>query len=148
MPTRFGHTAIVARDPESLAAFYIEVLDCEISGPRRDLFGTALERGMGLPGAHVQGVHLRLPGHGGQGPVLEIFRLEQTVPGSDAVNRVGLMHIAFSVDDVQTTLDRITAAGGSSQGELAEVSVAGVGTAEFVYARDPEGNIVELQGWK
>ena len=148
MPTRFGHTAIVARDPERLAAFYIEVLDCEISGPRRDLFGTALERGMGLPGAHVQGVHLRLPGHGEQGPVLEIFQLDQTVPASDAVNRVGLMHIAFSVDDVQATLDRITSEGGSTQGEIAEVAVVGVGTAEFVYARDPEGNIVELQGWK
>ena len=148
MPTRFSHTAIVANDPDRLADFYVEVFGAVPSGPRRDLAGDGLERGMGLPGAHVQGVHLRLPGHGDNGPVLEIFRLDETVAGSEAVNRRGLMHVAFSVDDIRATLDRLIAAGGSSLGEIAEVTVDGVGTAEFVYTRDPEGTIVELQGWR
>lgn len=37
---------------------------------------------------------------------------------------------------------------GQELGEVMEVPVEGVGVADFVYARDPDGNIVELQGWK
>ena len=148
MPTRFSHTAIVAKDPDLLAAFYIEVLGCERSGPRRDLFGEPRERGMGLPGAHVRGVHLRLPGYGDSGPGLEIFALDSTVPSPDALDRLGLMHIAFGVDNFRAMYERLLAGGGTAHGSIAEVTVTGVGTAEFVYCRDPEGNLVELQGWR
>ena len=148
MPTRFSHIAIVAHDPDRLAEFYIEVFGCERSGPPRDLFGEPLEAGMGLPGAHVRGVHLRLPGHGDPGPVLEIFALDATVRSPPDVNRLGLSHVAFSVDDIHATYERLLACGGTPHGTIAEVTVAGVGTAEFVYSRDPEGNFVELQGWK
>ncbi|CAB4852597.1 unannotated protein [freshwater metagenome] len=148
MATRFDHTTIVTDDPERLALFYIDIFDCVRSGPPRDLSGDALEKGMGLPGAHVQGVHLRLPGHGEQGPVLEIFKLPEITDGSSAITARGLMHLAFSVDDIRATLERLLAAGGSMLGEIAEVTVPGVGTAEFLYTRDPVGTIVELQGWK
>ena len=148
MPTRHTHTAIVARDVNLLADFYTTVLDCEPSGPRRDLSGVALAMGMGLEGAHVRGVHLRLPGHADPAPMLEIFELDETVPSPAEVNRLGLMHIAFAVDDIRHTLQRVLAAGGSAVGEIATVSVAGVGSAEFVYTRDPEGTIVELQSWR
>ena len=148
MPTRHTHTAIVARDVNLLVDFYGTVLDCEASGPRRDLSGVALALGMGLVGAHVRGVHLRLPGHADPAPMLEIFQLDETVPSPAEVNRLGLMHIAFAVDDIRQTLERVLAAGGSAVGEIATVSVAGVGSAEFVYTRDPEGNIVELQSWR
>jgi glyoxylase I family protein len=145
--TRHTHTAIVARDVDRLVDFYISVLGCAPSGPNRDLSGEPLERGMGLPGAHVRGTHLRLPGYRGDGPVLEIFALDETVPSPADVNRLGLMHIAFAVDDIEDVLARTLAAGGSAVGEVATVEVGGVGTAQFVYTRDPEGNIVELQSW-
>jgi catechol 2,3-dioxygenase-like lactoylglutathione lyase family enzyme len=147
--TTFSHTNIVARDVERLGAFYTEVFGCVMSGPERDLAGEWLERGTGLPGARIRGIHLRVPGHGDDGPTLELFSvaaLEPAVPS--IVNRAGLMHIAFSVDDVAGTLDRIVAAGGEALGEIVEANVAGVGRADFVYTRDPEGNIVELLGWK
>lgn len=149
MATRFSHTAIVARDADRLASFYVAALGCERSGPPRNLFGAALEQGMGLPGAHVRGLHLRLPGYGDDsGPVLEIFGLDTTVTSPDDVNRLGLMHIAFAVDDIRATYERLLASGGTAHGSIAEVAVEGVGTAEFVYCRDPEGNLVELQGWR
>jgi catechol 2,3-dioxygenase-like lactoylglutathione lyase family enzyme len=144
----FTHTNIVSSDPEGLAEFYVEVFECTTSGPRRHLDGEWLGRGMGLGGAVVDGVHLRLPGHGERGPTLEIFALPEVEPGPSAVNRFGLMHIAFSVDDIHDTLERMVAAGGERLGEVSEAHVEGVGAADFVYARDPEGNIVELQCWK
>jgi catechol 2,3-dioxygenase-like lactoylglutathione lyase family enzyme len=149
VPTRFSHTNIVARDVERLGAFYIDVFGCVVSGPERDLGGEWLERGTGLPGARIRGIHLRVPGHGDYGPALEIFSVEGLEPAvPSVVNRAGLMHIAFSVDDVPGTLERIIAAGGEALGEIVEADVAGVGRADFVYTRDPEGNIVELLSWK
>jgi catechol 2,3-dioxygenase-like lactoylglutathione lyase family enzyme len=145
----FTHANIVSRDPDRLAAFYVEVFGCVPSGPRRHLDGEGLERGMGLAGAIVDGVHLLLPGHGGDGPTLEIFALpDLAAAGEHRTNQPGLMHLAFAVDDIEATLTKLLAAGGERLGEIAEARVEGVGSADFVYARDPDGNIVELQGWK
>jgi catechol 2,3-dioxygenase-like lactoylglutathione lyase family enzyme len=148
MPTRFSHTNIVSRDPERLAAFYTEVFDCEPSGPTRELAGEWLARGMGLPDAVVHGYHLTLPGlEGDHLPTLEIFSVAEIRPTDTDVTQAGLMHIAFSVDDIDDTIKRMLAAGGTMQGESSRAEVSGVGNAYFGYMRDPDGNIVELQQW-
>ena len=41
----------------------------------------------------------------------------------------------------------LIAAGGGAVGEIATAEVNGAGLIRLVYARDPEGNIVELQKW-
>jgi hypothetical protein len=41
----------------------------------------------------------------------------------------------------------VIAAGGGVVGEIATAEVKGVGLLRVVYARNPEGNIVELQKW-
>jgi len=51
------------------------------------------------------------------------------------------------VDDVDKALQAVVAAGGGAVGEIATAEVKGVGLLRVVYARDPEGNIVELQKW-
>jgi predicted enzyme related to lactoylglutathione lyase len=51
------------------------------------------------------------------------------------------------VDNVDEALKAVIAAGGSAVGEIATAEVNGVGLLHVVYARDPEGNIVELQKW-
>ena len=38
-------------------------------------------------------------------------------------------------------------AGGSTVGDVVTTQVDGVGFLRVVYARDPEGNIIELQKW-
>ncbi len=149
MPTRFSHTNIVSREPERLVAFYKEVFGCEQSGPTRELAGEWLARGMGLPGARVHGYQLTLPGlKGDHVPTLEIFSLDVIRPTETDVNQAGLMHISFSVDDIDETIARFLAGGGSMQGERSQAEVAGVGSAYFAYMRDPDGNIVELQQWE
>ena len=149
MGTVYHHTNIVSHDPERLAEFYIDVFGCERNGPERNLHGDWIERGTGLKGAHITGVMLRLPGHGKTGPNLEIFRVEGSDPQAPGkVNRPGLMHICFEVDDARETLDRILIAGGRKQGEIVDSGVIpGVGRADFGYARDPDGNIVEIISW-
>jgi predicted enzyme related to lactoylglutathione lyase len=58
-----------------------------------------------------------------------------------------LGHIAFHVDDVGATHDKVIAFGGAEFGDIVQHRVAGVGTLTFVYMTDPEGNVIEIQNW-
>jgi predicted enzyme related to lactoylglutathione lyase len=89
---------------------------------------------------------LRLPGYGENGPTLEIYQYDGMVEKpAPAANRLGLGHLAFLVDDVKQKLRQVLEAGGKVLGEVSEHEVEGVGYLSFVYACDPEGNILELQ---
>lgn len=146
---RYVHTSIVARDAGKLIEFYKKVLRCKSIGETRDLSGGWLDRLTGVKGAHITGEHLLLPGYGSDHPTLEIFSystLSDTVPAK--INHPGIAHIAFAVDDVEATLSEIIKAGGSSVGEMVTARYEGDLEGTFVYARDPEGNIIELQSWR
>src|SRR5262249_55014086 len=67
---RYVHTNLIARDWRSLARFYQDVFGCIPVPPERDYSGAELDAGTGIPGARLQGAHLRLPGHGADGPTL------------------------------------------------------------------------------
>jgi hypothetical protein len=70
---KYAHTNLIAKDWRKLARFYEEHFGCTLVPPERDFKGPDLERGTGIPGAELRGAHLRLPGHGAEGPTLEIF---------------------------------------------------------------------------
>ena len=146
---RYVHTNIIARDAAKLIAFYKETLGCKSIGQTRDLRGPWLDKLTGLPQAHITGEHLLLPGYETTHPTLEIFSydsLRETLPPE--VNRPGLAHLAFEVDHVEKTLTAILAAGGGQVGEVVTAAYPNNMEAVFVYARDPEGNIIELQSWR
>jgi catechol-2,3-dioxygenase len=117
--------------------------------PERDLSGEWLDKATGIRGAHISGVHLRLPGCGDDGPTLELFQYS-SMPEHPSVNpnTPGFSHIAFAVDDVESAAQAVTNHGGSAVGELTEREVQGVGLLTLQYLADPEGNIIEVQNWK
>jgi predicted enzyme related to lactoylglutathione lyase len=150
MPIRakYVHTNLIARDWKRLVQFYSDVFGCELKPPERDMSGAWLNQLTSLRNAHLCGVHLRLPGDGEDGPTLEIFSYNELVEGGMPVaNQCGFAHIAFAVDDVERALEAVIAAGGSAVGNTVTTEVNGIGVLHVVYARDPEGNIVELQKW-
>lgn len=148
MPSAYCHTNLVARDWRRLSDFYQTVLGCTRIGESRDLRGDWLERLTGVVGVHVVGEHLRLPGYGDVGPTLEIFSYEpQGGHRFLTPNASGFAHIAFAVDDVAATLWHLLAEGGSKVGELIRQPYADGRVLTAVYARDPEGNIIEIQNW-
>jgi catechol 2,3-dioxygenase-like lactoylglutathione lyase family enzyme len=148
MPTKYAHTNLIARDWRALAAFYVREFDCTPVPPERDFSGPLLEAGTGLPGAHLTGVHLRLPGWGDAGPTLEIFHYDELAEGlPSAVNRPGFGHIAFEVDDVAAAQARVIAAGGRAVGEIVTLATATSARVTWCYVTDPEGNVIELQAW-
>lgn len=145
---RYGHTNLIARDWRRLARFYEEQFGCVPVPPERDFTGPDLERGTGIPGVALRGAHLRLPGHGPDGPTLEIFNynLLQEAPAT-AVNRPGFGHIAFVVDDVPSARQAVLAAGGRPVGGIVTLTTATGAKVTWVYVADPEGNVLELQSW-
>lgn len=145
---KFVHTNIITNDWKSLSDFYINTFQCTIAPPVRDQSGEWLEKGTGVTNAHLKGVHLRLPGYGNAGPTLEIYQygeVEQLRKINP--NTRGFGHIAFEVDNVEATAKELVKNGGSLTGEITSRLVDGVGTITFVYARDPDGNLIELQQW-
>lgn len=146
---RFAHTNIAAKNWKALADFYIEVFHCRVKPPERKLSGLWLDRATGLPNVRLEGVHLILPGCDDDGPTLEIFSYEDMQTCEPCMpNRPGLTHIAFEVDDVDRTLQQALENGAQLLGHVSKMTVNGVCSLKFVYLRDPEGNIVEIQSWK
>jgi predicted enzyme related to lactoylglutathione lyase len=146
---RYVHTNLVARDWRRLARFYQDVFGCVPVLPERDLSGTEMEAGTGVTGARLQGMHLRLPGTGSDGPTLEVFQYSE--PAADVArvaNRPGFAHIAFAVDSVADARDQVLSHGGAPVGEVVTVAVSTTARVTWCYVRDPEGNIIELQAWE
>lgn len=148
MATRYVHTNIIAKDWKKLSLFYQKVLHCRPMNQTRDLKGEWLDKLTGIPSVHVQGEHLLLPGYSDDHPTLEIFSYSQEeYDNSKRINNLGFGHLAFEVDDVRETLKEIIAEGGGQVGEVVEAVYPGSVKATFVYAKDVEGNIIELQSW-
>ena len=145
---RFAHTNIAARDWKRLSDFYIKVFNCKEKLPERNLSGDWLDQATGLTNARLAGIHLLLPGHGASGPTLEIFTYEDTHESESVMaNCIGYTHIAFEVGDVEITLKHALNNGAKVLGKVTEKIIENVGALKFVYFRDPEGNIIEIQSW-
>lgn len=148
IPAKYVHTNLTGQDWRRLVRFYCEVFGCIPRLPERDLSGAWLDRLTALESAHLTGMHLTLPGWGEGGPTLEIFSYDQMTRAEvPVVNKPGFGHLAFAVENVEAALEAVLRAGGGVVGHVSTTQVTGVGTLTVVYARDPEGNIVELQNW-
>jgi len=148
MNIKYVHTNIVSSNWKELADFYTIVFGCKEVPPQRKLSGDWLSQGTGVANAAFEGVHLRLPGYGEAGPTLEIYQYTHMLDkAAAAANRKGYGHLAFLVDDVEKMLQKLIAYGGKALGSICKHTVEGVGMLTFVYATDPEGNILELQHW-
>ena len=146
MQARYVHTNLIAENWRALSRFYETVFGCSPVPPERAYSGSELERGTGLPGVGLSGVHLRLPGYGAQGPTLEIFQYEATTSRPDlAVNQPGFTHLAFAVENVSSARAEVLGAGGSAVGDVVVVTKPDGVDVEWCYVRDPEGNMIELQ---
>lgn len=146
---KFTHTNINSPDWERLVKFYIDVFECKLVPPERHLYGNWFEKASGIKGAEVHGAHIALPGYPEGGPTFEIFT--HTIKGdgkSAAFNEQGFAHIAIHVDDVHATYQKLLEHGGSSDGEIVSHYYESMDkTLTMIYAKDPDGNIIEIQNW-
>lgn len=71
--------------------------------------------------------------------------MAETAPATASTK--GFSHIAFRVENVDDTYERALAHGAGALGRITQKRIKGVGVLTFVYLRDPEGNIIEIQSW-
>lgn len=145
---RYVHTNIIAKDSAKLIDFYKSVFQCKSIGETRDLRGDWLDKMTGISNAHIVGEHICLPGYGEDRPTLEIFSYDKMeTSNGHQINQYGIAHLAFEVDNVEETLNKILLAGGCQIGEVVKAEYEDGRMAIFVYATDIEGNVLELQSW-
>ncbi len=149
MKAEYVHTNIIAEDWKRLGDFYTRVFGCRFVPPERDYEGEALDAGTGLRKTRLRGAHFRLPGWGEDGPTLEIYNYRSLEPRVRlAVNRPGLGHIAFEVDDIGSAYQEVIANGGNNAGEIVTLTTKTGAKVTWCYMTDPEGNMIELQSWE
>lgn len=141
IPATYAHTNLIAEDWRALARFYQEVFGC-VPVREVDFKGDTLDAGVRVAGAHLRGVHMRLPGHGESGPTLEIFNYNRLEDRSTAApNRPGFGHIAFRIESLAEARKAVVQAGGREFGAV--TAIPGAPTT-WCYMTDPEGNLIEL----
>lgn len=126
---KYSHTNLIASDWRKIARFYVDVFNCEQVGPVRSLSGAGVSGGTGVENAQLEGVHLKLPGYGPEGPTLEIFQYIESREREQAyANSKGLTHIAFEVSDMEDTCSKVIRAGGWMLGSLSAKSSTVLGS--------------------
>ncbi|MEU7816555.1 VOC family protein [Pseudonocardia sp. NPDC049154] len=137
---RFDHVGITVADLDTVTAFFVG-LGLEVEGTRMVVEGEFLDTVIGIPDSCTEIVMLRPPG-GDTCLELSRFLRPDHEPGSPAAmaTELGLRNVAFEVDDLQSSVDRLAAEGYGL--------VGGIGRYEhswrMAYVRGPEGIIVSL----
>ena len=136
---RFDHVGITVADLEVATAFFVG-LGLQVEG-RMFMEGEFVDTVIGIPDSRSEIVMLRPP-DGGTGLELSSFLRPDHQPGSPNAmsTELGLRNVAFEVEDLQATVDRLAADGYGL--------VGGIGQYEHLwrmaYVRGPEGIIVAL----
>ncbi len=144
---KFVHINLIAKDYKKMVDFYKTVFDCESIDEKRDIKGAWLDKVTAVKNAHIKGEHLKLPGYKDNYPTIEIFSYEEIVDSSSQPNKKGFSHIAFEVEDINKTIEKLTQNGGKLLGEVVETEYKNDKKAYFAYTLDIEDNIIELQSF-
>ncbi len=139
----FDHLTIVVRDVERAKAFFAllgfkEAISVVIKGP---VFADY----MGVPGIEAEHVTLVLEN---ATPRTEIQLLRYLNPETLAdphirdLNKLGLNHVCFAVDDIEAEVARLRGAGFRTRNEIMDFHAR-----KLVFIEGPEGVTLELSQW-
>lgn len=132
------HVGLVVQDIERAIIFYTSVFDLTIlSGATED--GLYIETLLNLDGARIQWCKLS---SNDNRVLLELIKYHSHSSSivEPVVFQHGCSHVAITVTDIDKTLDKLRALGGKALTPISNPE----NTVRVVYARDPEGIILEL----
>ncbi len=141
---RFRHVAIIVEDLDRMVEFYTRVLGLEL---KRDfeIESEEFRKGIGIKDAKARGAHLMVPDSNVEIELFQFIDNQSVREKTSIANMIGYRHMAFIVDDLDKTVEILKGNGVEFFSEPITVnepeSVRGF---RFVYFRDPEGNIIEL----
>lgn len=140
--TRLSHAGICVSDLERSLRFYCEALGFRPAEVYEvgDEFGRLME---------LDGVSLRSQFiESDAGLRLELLYFASPVPDGARtrrpLNRFGLSHLSFHVDDVGAVAEKIRRCGGEVHEHTRTTLGKSGGAPDFVYCSDPDGTRIEL----
>lgn len=144
MSLSLKHISITTSNLERLVHFYKEVFGLRESTCVKSFEGDWLQKGIGVV-AKIRVSHLGFEEGGSE---IEIIEYDKSLTTEECLpNREGFSHIAFLVDDVDACVQRVLLFGGKKFGEISEKDFGGQALT-FIYMRDSDGNIIELQNYR
>lgn len=137
-PTWTAHVAIVTRDMDAAIAFYTELFGSTLQNRGRFGPGPQFDRMGGLVDARIEGAWLSIGNM-----LLELWQFHAPAFPPDEAPRAfldpGYSHICLESDDLDDDAARLAALGGEMVSGIIENDLV-----RSIFARDPEGNIIEL----
>lgn len=147
MIERIDHVSVVVQDLSTMTAFYQDVLGLGLTR-QVTISGDWIEVITGFEKVEADVVYLEADS--GAGLELMLYRTPQgSRPGSlQQPNAMGIRHIAFRVQDLDTVVASLKAAGVELLSDIQEVPTTqvdfGSRQKRILYCRDPEGNLLEF----
>lgn len=133
------HVGIVVKDMDKMVAFYRDFLELQAEIDFHEK-GAFIDTVQNLEGVDLRMVKLALP----DGSLIELL-CDQGHPLQDLDRRqlcdAGIVHVAFTVEDIEETHQAFTSRGLKT---LSDPVTSPDGKARLFFARDPEGNLMEL----
>lgn len=138
------HVAICTPDLDRLAAFYTDVIGFDEAMATSWSDRPLIDRMIGLTGSAARQVMLRAGN-----AYLELFEYTSPEPTPADPDRNpanhGYTHFCLDVTDIDAEYERLSAKGMSFHSPPPTRDEMSGGPIRAIYARDPDGNIVELQ---
>ena len=138
------HVAISTPDIDRLAAFYTDVMGFEVVMTTQWRDREIVDRMVGLTGSAARQVMLKAGN-----AYLELFQYEspEPRPADPARNPAwhGYTHFCIDVVDIDAEYERLSRNGMTFHAPPPTIDELGHARLRAIYARDPDGNIVELQ---
>ena len=144
MLKRFDHLTIVVRDIDRAKAFFSvlgfkEAMSVVIAG---EPFASY----MGVPGIEAEHVTLVLENVAPRTEI-QLLRYRHPDPLPDPhirdLNKLGMNHICFAVDDIEAEIATLRANGFSTRNEVMDFH-----SRKLVFIEGPEGVTIELSQWR
>jgi len=135
------HVAMATTDLDAMMRFYCEMFDLQLLASGEWDNVPEYDEMVGLPRSSARFVLL-----GGANIALELFQYITPPPGpaekDRPVNKPGITHLCFAVDDLDAEYTRLSRA--SVRFHAPPTAPTGEAPIRAVYGRDPEGNVFEL----
>jgi catechol 2,3-dioxygenase-like lactoylglutathione lyase family enzyme len=143
MVKHFDHLTIVVRDIDQAKAFFsalgfAEAISVVISGE-------PFANYMGVPNIEAEHVTLVLE-NASPRTESQLLRYHHPAPLPDPhirdLNKLGMNHICFAVDDIEAEVARVRASGFRTRNEVMDFH-----SRKLIFVEGPEGVTVELSQW-
>lgn len=141
---KFRHIALIVKDMNSIIEFYVNTFGCIV---KRDfeINSEEFQKGIGIENASARCVHLVIPDSEVEIELFQFYKPHNSEIRKQEINDSGIRHFAIVIENMKDAIVEL-----KSKGILIHSDPIRFEKPKeikgfcFVYIKDPEGNIIEL----